>query len=143
MDGTLYTEYETSYQADPLRLKDELYVEPERRQYAIDNVVFVPSVGVKQTSYITLNFTGYGTRSTGRDAERKGVIYIFFADSVSAADVSVTASTAGTALDPAPFRKAYQAVMGTPARKASTSSCWTFPPAASCIWTAAPTGRGC
>lgn len=113
VDGTLYTEYETSYQADPLRLKDELYVEPERRQYAIDNVVFVPSVGVKQTSYITLNFTGYGTRSTGRDAERKGVIYIFFADSVSAADVSVTASTAGTALDPAPFRKAYQAVMGS------------------------------
>ena len=113
VDGTLYTEYETSYQADPLRLKDELYVEPERRQYAIDNVVFVPSVGVKQTSYITLNFTGYGTRSTGRDAERKGVIYIFFADNASAADVSVTASTAGTALDPAPFRKAYQAVMGS------------------------------
>lgn len=112
VDGTLYTEYESSFRADPLRLNDELYVEPVRRQYAIDNAVFVPSVGVKQTSYITLKFTGYGTRSTGRDADRKGVIYIFFTDTAGSADVSVTASTGGTALDPAAFRKAYQNVMG-------------------------------
>ena len=98
VDGTLYTEYESSFRADPLRLNDELYVEPVRRQYAIDNAVFVPSVGVKQTSYITLKFTGYGTRSTGRDADRKGVIYIFFTDTAGSADVSVTASTGGTAL---------------------------------------------
>lgn len=112
VDGTLYTEYETSFRADPLRLNDELYVEPVRRQYALDNVVFEPSVGAKQGGYITLEFTGYGTRSTGRDAERKGVMYIFFMDETSSADVSVTASTGGTALDPAAFRKAYQAVMG-------------------------------
>lgn len=112
VDGTLYTEYETSFRADPLRLNDELYVEPVRRQYAIDNVVFEPSVGAKQGGYITLEFTGYGTRSTGRSVEREGVMYIFFAEDASAADVSVTASAGGTVLDPAAFRKAYQAVMG-------------------------------
>lgn len=112
VDGTLYTEYETSFRADPLRLNDELYVEPTRRQYAIDNAVFEPSVGVKQSRYITLEFTGYGTRSTGRSTERKGVMYIFFVDSAGSSDVSITASTNGTALDPAAFRKAYQSVMG-------------------------------
>lgn len=112
VDGTLYTEYESAFRTDALRLDDELYANPVNRQYGIDDIVFVPSVGVKQTSYITLPFTACGARSTGRETKRSGVIYIFFTDSAGAADVSITAPANGAALDPAAFRKAYQNVMG-------------------------------
>lgn len=112
VEGTLYTEYESAFRADTLRLDDELYAKPAGRQFGIDDIVFVPSVGTKQTSYITLPFTARGTRSTGRETQRSGVIYIFFTDTAGSADLSVTAAAGGTALDPAAFRKAYQSVMG-------------------------------
>ncbi len=112
VDGTLYTEYESAFRADTLRLDDELYAKPTGRQFGIDDIVFVPSVGAKQASYITLPFTACGTRSTGRETRRSGVIYIFFTDAAGSADVSITAAAGGTALDPAAFRKAYQNVMG-------------------------------
>lgn len=120
VDGTLYTEYASSVvNADTVRLADEFYVEPDNRQYSIDNVTFVPSVGVKQVDYLTLEFTAYGTRRTNSSAKRSGVMYIFFVDEQSASDVTVTvpntgtANTAGVALDPAAFQKAYQTVMGS------------------------------
>ena len=117
VDGTLYTEYVSSVMdADTVRLADAFYVEPDQRQYGIDDVTFVPSVGVKQTGYLSLDFTAYGIRSTGRDATRTGVIYIFFVDEQNVSDIAVavpsTANTAGVALDPAAFQKAYQTVMG-------------------------------
>lgn len=117
VDGTFYTGYASSgLTGDTVRLKDEFYVNPDRRQYGIEELTFVPSVGVKQADYITLNFTAYGLRSTGRETERTGVMYIFFTDTTNLADVSVsvpsTSTAAGTALDPAAFRTAYEKASG-------------------------------
>lgn len=117
VDGTLYTEYAASgLNGNAVRIKDEFFVNPTNRQYGIHELTFVPSVGVKQLDYITLNFTAHGTRSTGRETDRDGVMYIFFADNAGAADVTVSvpaaAGTAGTALDPAAFRSAYEKVVG-------------------------------
>lgn len=118
VDGTLYTEYASSVvNADTVRLADEFYVEPYNHQYGIDSVTFVPSVGVKQADYLTLEFTAYGTRRPNSSAKRSGVMYIFFVDEQNASDVTVTvpgtANAAGVALDPAAFQKAYQTVMGS------------------------------
>lgn len=117
VDGTIYTEYAVSgLTGDTVRLSDDFYVNPGSRQYGIDEVTFVPSVGVKQLDYITLDFTAYGLRSTGRSTNRSGVMYIFFMETEGSADVSVDvpaeAGTVGTALDPAAFRKAYEEVTG-------------------------------
>jgi len=122
VDGTLYIDYTaTGLSSDTVRRADEFYVSPSGRQYGIESVTFIPSVGVKQSNYITLDFTAYGVRSTGRDAKRSGVIYIFFADSETSADVPVsvpntgTIGVTGTPLNPAAFRTVYEKMTGTAA----------------------------
>lgn len=112
VDGTLYIDYTSQVlPGDRVRTSDQFYVEPGRNEYGIDQVSFLP--GVTQSGYITLSFTAYGSRGTGYPSRREGAMYIFFGSgSSSAADVSVTAAAAGTALDPAAFQKAYQAAAG-------------------------------
>ena len=119
VDGTLYLDYAApGLSSDTVRRNEEFFVHPGSRQNGIDSVTFVPSVGVKQLNYITLNFTAYGIRSTGRDTDRSGVMYIFFADGQNLADITVsvpntgTAGTTGAALSPAAFRAAYEKVIG-------------------------------
>ena len=118
VDGTIYTEYAASgLTGGTVRLNDNFYVDPDSRQYGISEVTFVPSVGVKQLDYITLNFTAYGLRSTGRSTNRSGVMYIFFMETEGSADVSVdvpaTMGTVGRSLDPAAFRGAYEKIVGS------------------------------
>ncbi len=111
VEGSLFAGYTSaSLNGDRVRTSDAFYVEPGRAQYGIDNVAFVP--GVTQDNYITLNFTAYGTRSTGRASSREGTMYIFLSRDSRSADVSVTAPAAGAALDPAAFQKAYQTATG-------------------------------
>lgn len=118
VDGTIYTEYAASgLTGDTVRLSDDFYVDPGSRQYGIDELTFVPSVGVRQLDYITLDFTAYGVRSTGRSTNRSGVMYIFFTETEGSADVSVdvpaAAGAVGETLDPAAFRSAYEKVVGS------------------------------
>lgn len=109
-EGSLYADYiSASSSGVRVTTKDTFYVQPGRNQYGIDAVTFVP--GVKQTDYITLDFTAQGTRSNGRVGYLDGTLYIFFNGS-SSADVTVTAASAGTALPPESFRKAYQSATG-------------------------------
>lgn len=117
VDGMMYTEYAASgLTGNTVRVNDGFYVNPGSRQYGISELTFVPSVGVKQQDYITLDFTAYGVRSTGRSTNRSGVMYIFFTETEGAADVSVNvpaaARTVGTVLDPAAFRSAYEKAVG-------------------------------
>ena len=109
-EGSLYVDY-VSASAPGVRVttKDSFYVEPGRRQYGIDAVTFLP--GVKQTDYITLDFTAEGTRNNGRSTSLDGTLYIFFSNSGSA-DVAITAAAGGTVLSPESFQKAYQTATG-------------------------------
>lgn len=109
-EGSLNVDYiSASSPGVRLTTKDTFYVQPGRDQYGINDVTFVP--GVKQTDYITLDFTAQGARSNGRVGYLDGTLYIFFSGSGSA-DVAVTAASAGTALSPESFRKAYQSATG-------------------------------
>ncbi len=112
VDGTLYIDYTSQViSGDRVRTSDQFYVEPGRNEYGIDAVSFLP--GVTQSGYITLSFTAYGSRGSGYSSRRDGTMYIFFntGDSRSA-DISLTTSAAGTALDPAAFQRAYQSATG-------------------------------
>lgn len=112
VEGTLTADYvSAAYTGASLRVRDALYVNPVRNQFGIDSAAFIPGVGVRQSDYITLSFTAYGTRSVNRQVERQGVMYLFFNGDGRSADVTVTAATGGTALKPEDFLKAYQSIM--------------------------------
>ena len=110
-EGSLYVDYVSSA-APGVRVttKDSFYVDPGRNRYSINAVAFLS--GVKQTDYITLDFEAHGTKNNGRAGYLDGTLYIFF-HSGGSADITITAAAAGTALSPASFQKAYQAVTGS------------------------------
>lgn len=111
VDGVLYTGYTSAtITGDRVRTSDQFYVEPGRNEYGIDSVTFLP--GVTQNGYITVSFTAFGTRGSGYTSRREGTMYIFFSSDTRSADVSLTVSAAGTALDPTAFQKAYQSATG-------------------------------
>lgn len=111
VDGALYADYTSqALPGDRVRTSDLYYVEPGKTEYGIDEVTFLP--GVAQSSYITLGFTAFGTRGTGYTSRRDGTMYIFFTSEAQSADVSLTVSATGAALDPAAFQKAYQTAVG-------------------------------
>lgn len=110
-EGSLYVDYVSS--AVPgirVTTKDSFYVDPGRNRYGINAVTFLP--GVKQADYITLDFEAHGIKDNGRAGYLDGTLYIFFHTGGSA-DVTVAASSSGTALSPASFQKAYQEVTGS------------------------------
>lgn len=118
VEGVMYADYvSAAFTGDYLRTRDALYVNPVRNEYGLDSVAFVPGVGVRQSDYITLKFTAHGTKSINREVDRQGLMYIFFNGDDKGANITVAASSAGTALKSDDFLKAYQSVMG----KASSS----------------------
>ena len=110
VEGAMYAGYTSSVVPGvQLWLNDMLYVQPGRGQYGISSTAFVP--GVTQNSYVTLDFTAYGTRGD-RVVSRQGVMYIFLTDSGKSADVAVSAAAGGTALTADAFQKAYRTATG-------------------------------
>lgn len=112
VEGTLYIDYVSpSFTGDRVRTSDTFYVEPGRYEYGIDAVTFVP--GAKQSEYVSLGFTAYGTRSGGRtNTRRSGTMYIFLSADGRSADVTVKTVAGGTALPADDFQKAYQSATG-------------------------------
>lgn len=111
IEGAMYIGYASqAVPGEQLWLNDTLYVEPGRGQYGISSTAFIP--GVTQNNYVTLRFTGHGTRGD-RVVSRQGVLYIFLTNKAQSADVTISAAAGGTALTAAAFQKAYQAVTGT------------------------------
>lgn len=112
VEGTLYIDYvSSSFTGDRVRTSDTFYVEPGRYEYGIDAVTFVP--GAKQSEYVPLRFTAYGTRNGSRtNTRRSGTMYIFLSADGRSADVTVKAVAGGTALSPDDFQKAYQSATG-------------------------------
>ena len=108
-EGSLHVDY-ISPAAPGLRAttKDNFYVVPGRGQYGIDSVTFVPGV---KSEYVVLPFEAEGTKNNGRKGYLDGALYIFI-QSGGSADVTVAASSAGTALSAEDFRKAYQSATG-------------------------------
>lgn len=89
-EGILYTDF-TSLSSTGARVRsgELFYVDPGRRDAGIDEVTFVP--GSRQTEYVIIPFTAYGTNDRGNSANRDGELYIFISrDSVAPITRSVT-----------------------------------------------------
>ena len=82
-----------------------------RYEYGIEAVTFLP--GAKQSEYVPLRFTAYGTRSGSRtNTRRSGTMYIFLSADGRSADETVNAAADGTAFLADDFQKAYQSATG-------------------------------
>ena len=107
-EGILYTDF-TSLSSTGARVRsgELFYVDPGRRDTGIDEVTFVP--GSRQTEYVIIPFTAYGTSDRGNSATRDGELYIFISrDSVAPITWTVTPG-ASCKLDARDFLAVFQA----------------------------------
>lgn len=107
-EGILYTDF-TSLTSTGARVRagELFYVDPGRRETGIDQVTFVP--GSRQTEYVIVPFTAYGTNDRGNSANRDGELYVFISSgSVDPITCSVTPGS-NYKLDGGNFLKIFQA----------------------------------
>lgn len=106
-EGILYTDFVSLSDAGArVRAGEQFYVDPGQRDTGIDQITFVP--GSRQTDYVVIPFTAYGTNDRGNSASRDGELYVFISSGSVAAITCPVTSGGSCKLDAEEFLRVFQ-----------------------------------
>ena len=97
---------------DKVTSKKEYYVDPGKRDLALDGVTFEPGRNTKTT--VTIDFTAHGTNNSKRDAELSGTVVILYTEKDPEAIV-YSSTGKNITLDADDFLDNYKDTMGSSA----------------------------